>query len=1340
MWVGGARAWASYDPCSSIPGAALVSCRGSCIPRAQCYPAVRLDPCSHLGASGAGFTECHGGCVPRGRCAHMLKTSSFELNAYVGVPSALENRSLAGGALMLPPGALGAWNETAARLEAMSFFNLTSRRWEFNVSADEPSAPPPVTVCAIRWRGSYMPRRRRLRQHVMLPPPGTAYRPIRAIRQNVTVRTEVVSLLVRGVWSGAPPGSVEAAASIQPGLRAAHVLLSAMYPLPEAGRAPVREQRGVFRFCGRWGSALDEPVNATNATQGVIAQSRPDGTHERWLLDQIEEPEVLTEFTARVVGTVVDQSPGLNSSNCSNATKVNSTNVTACNTSALRRPTMPVIYEYDRTDAARCTVPIGDNASSDLLDVVVLAGPTRWAPIVPVHFTYMDSRPELSTAALMVSLACFVLHGAVFAGSIQFRRTIKAERAATPGWIKQTAFARQLKHDLHPVLSLRTVLHMLRTRWSLPAAIFPGPMAGDPFDFLQRLLVVISAVMAALGSTAALGSKWRHESCLAPCSAQCYSQTEVDSTATPLSWTIRTDRHEMWHRDQYQFGDCDEVCERRATVPVELPPVVIGGGVLCAQLTCSALSVLFRWLSEPYLEYLAPEHVESVTVRACRWFREWLPVAATFDFCGAVRRELGEICYMCWHRKPQKRIHTYTKRAFEGKMPVSMPHGDEKYGKEGIHSDTYQVGIRNFHKRLYPSSWTAAALPYGASAAVAIVCFGLATAGSSSAGRSCVVWSSAWLRCAATAAILQLMFVDPAIAVGRMLAADCLHVGRWKKVVPEVKQFTTEEISSLFEELDTDNSGVLERNEVLALCKKLESGLLGVQFSDDDLEGAWHEMDADGKGDVSLGEFLAWWNASGSGNLGSVGSAVTSVLDGSAVDPTGVGTVAVWQSKLVTALQEADEARVMRLRVQVIGCADLPPKDLDGRSDVYASLEMIGAFELMEEPLKRTVTLHNSRSDPCWPAGGQTLVFDTLEVPRELEVVVFDEDVASADDLIGTATISLEGKGLAKPSFGGGEHGKVYQESGWHALTDERGYPAGSIMLRIHWGARDLTAGKDQAAMEKEYRELDAGEQGQRDGDKGALLAIGDAMFDDPGEHEIEEWKPHEDQGVTVGVRGHACESVRQLVGARETLAFSMIRDVLNPFRTNLMTKKQRKRLNIVLTEFLARQSEAAHRGARDWLISAATAHVVPASTGGSDSSDDDGGESLPGSSESVTIDDDTASVRPGHRDRRLPAIAGGEAGQAAFRAGQAGGREPPPAKPRPGTAQRVRDMANSIQDDQGMHLVFREQAAAKLQLLRMLWEQNLITNTVASARQDKVLRELSTAGISPAGLGYRYI
>jgi hypothetical protein len=1358
-WLGGDRTFGGLDPCRSIPGRALVSCRGGCIPRAQCYALAPPEPCSMLGASGVAFAECHGGCVPRGRCAHALATPSFEISAYVGQPSSLENRSLAGGALMLPPGTLGVWNETAARLETMAVFNATSRAWELNASAAEPPAPPPVAVCAVRWHGHYMSRRRAMRQNITYPLPSGAYQPLQAQEQNVTVQTETVSLLVQGAWA-------QQAQALEPA--AAVLRLPAQQPLPEIGRAPVREQRAIFRYCGRWGPAVPDAANSTNSsaysysTTSLLAESVPL-SEEQWLLDELEQPEVVTTFTARPVAALV-----VNTSNCTNSTDLNSTNTTACNTTSPPPPPLaPAIY--DRSDAAHCRVPVGDSdsVSSELIDLAVLAGPTRWAPIVPLHFAYMISRPELSSMALLVSVCSFLLFAAALGGSVQFRRTVKAARAATPGWLKQTEYARVLKHDLHPVLSLHTVLHTLRTRWSLPAATFPGPVAGDPFDFSQRLLVVFSAAMAALGATAALGSPWRDESCLAPCSARCYSETEVAQTAAPLEWSIRSDRSEVWHRSEIQFGDCDEVCEREATVAVELPHSVIVGGVLCAQFTCSVLSVLFRWLSEPYIEYLAPEHVDSVTVRACRWFRDWLPVAASFDFCSAVRRELGEICHMCWHRKPQKRLHDYTKRAFEGKLAVSMEHGDEKYGKEGIHSDTYEVGIRTFHKRLYPSSWAAAMAPYGISAVIGLTCFGLAVVGSSAAGGGCVVWCEAWLQCAATAVVVQLVIVDPVIAVGRMLAADCLHLGRWKKVVPEVKEFSTEEIASLFEELDANHSGALERNEVLALCKKLESGLLGVQFSEDDLEGAWHEMDADGKGDVSLGEFLNWWSASGSGNLGSVGNAVTSVLDGSAVDPTGLGTVAVWQSKLETALEAADNGRVMRLRVQVVGCAGLPPKDLGGKNDVYASLEMIGAFEVMEEPVKRTITVTNGGAELRWPGKGHTLAFDTLELPRELEVVVFDEDVASADDLIGTVTVSLEGKGLDKPSYGGKDHAKVFQEQAWHALTDDRGYPAGSILLRIHWAARDLTAEADAADMEKEYLELDAEEQGQRDGDKGMLLAIGDEMFDDAGDHEIEEWKPHEDQGVVVGVRGHACESVRQLVGSREALAFGMISEVLNPFRTNRMTKKQRKRLNIVLTEFLSRQSETAHRGARDWLMNAASAHVAASvdtdsedddsdsdSGGGGGGGDGDGSDGegegegaardLPGSIVAPPSPGGEGAMRPGHRDRtRLPPISGGEAGQAAYRASSAMAalrREPPPAKPRPGTAQRTRDMANAVQVDGAKTIVYREQAAAKLQLLRMLWEENIISNAIASARQEKVLAELRTVGISPAGLGYRYI
>ena len=193
---------------------------------------------------------------------------------------------------------------------------------------------------------------------------------------------------------------------------------------------------------------------------------------------------------------------------------------------------------------------------------------------------------------------------------------------------------------------------------------------------------------------------------------------------------------------------------------------------------------------------------------------------------------------------------------------------------------------------------------------------------------------------------------------------------------------------------------------------------------------------------------------------------------------------------------------------------------------------------------------------------------------------------------------------------------------------------------------------------------------------------------------------------------------------------------MLNPFRTNTnrMNKKQRKRLNIVLTEFVERQSEAAHRGSRDWLINAASAHVkANAETDSEDSEDEEEEEEeedaggVPGST-GAGDDGEEDSARPGHRDRH-------HGHHIAKRT-----RDKPNARPRPGTARRVRDMANAVQADESLHLVFREQAAAKLQLLKSLYDESLISAAIASARQEKVFQEMEKAGVSYAGLGHRYL
>ena len=44
------------------------------------------------------------------------------------------------------------------------------------------------------------------------------------------------------------------------------------------------------------------------------------------------------------------------------------------------------------------------------------------------------------------------------------------------------------------------------------------------------------------------------------------------------------------------------------------------------------------------------------------------------------------------------------------------------------------------------------------------------------------------------------------------------------------------------------------------------------------------------------------------------------------------------------------------------------------------------------------------------------------------------------------------------------------------------------------------------------------------------------------------------------------------------------------------------------------------------------------------------------------------------------------------------------------------------------------------MELLRMLYDQRLITTDMAAARQAKIFKEMETAGVPHAGLGHRYL
>lgn len=70
-----------------------------------------------------------------------------------------------------------------------------------------------------------------------------------------------------------------------------------------------------------------------------------------------------------------------------------------------------------------------------------------------------------------------------------------------------------------------------------------------------------------------------------------------------------------------------------------------------------------------------------------------------------------------------------------------------------------------------------------------------------------------------------------------------------------LREATYEEIKDVFQAIDTDGNGFLDRTEVGEIAS-----VLGFPLSEEELSVAFDEMDENRNGRVSLDEFKAWWN------------------------------------------------------------------------------------------------------------------------------------------------------------------------------------------------------------------------------------------------------------------------------------------------------------------------------------------------------------------------------------------------------------------------------------------------------------------------------------------------
>jgi hypothetical protein len=1099
-----------------------------------------LGPCSLV----TGLVPCRDGCVPAGRCTLQVRAVSFGLAVYVG--TALRARSFGAGALVVPAGGLH-W-PTAANGSAAA--NSSS------------STAGPAHLCVVRWNDTYYPRAladpHRLDARVcsLAPAAPTAVPagqppcpqfPHHCEHQDVSRVAAVLSVRARH--------GVRLLAGATAELRLPGLANGTVLPPMEPARR--RTHRTEFQLC----VVRRHPSSSASANGTAEVQLRAAGSPASWRT----QPWLAQPPRSRPNAIGGCRFLGARWVECDDHCVPLSIGLCA--------------------PSADCTLSELPGTAVGGEHFSVLSGSTVFTPIAPQLVAYPAPRRRLGVSGLVIACALILLQLALGYWALWFRRVHKARWACQPEWLRQTAFARQFDYEHQPKLSCRGLCHSLRCRWlALGAALPFVRLTGDPFDTPQRLLVLVAGLATCLLVPMLNAKESKALVCAAPCTALCYfAPTDADATCGPT------------HPEAEMVGS--HLRDPRGLVIL---------AAFCAQLVSEVCAQNFRWHDHhSFLLFLQPEYVsDSLTRRACVRLRSWLPVAALCDMGFNCLRGCRHACLVVTRRKVDWQQAAYMAKARRGKLAVAVPKGTELYGVDGIRTSNAPLEFAPWSMTLR----VAYALPilWVMVSCVVVVAESTATSG------ACPVWVDACARIALQAALVQLLGLDLAAVVLRTVVADVLHQSRWRRVVPQkaVPEAEVErQIQNIFEELDRNDNGVLERCEVAVLLKRLQ-GPLGKRFDRHDLDDAMREMDADGRGGVSLAEFQVWWKLTGSQAQGALRTALSKIVTGQAFDPRGSATVAVWQKQLEAALDDADVSRQMRMRLRLLACRDLPSSDgAFGCNDVYVVCEMFGAREFDPAPHKkphrsirehmieiytqanprklkdvdalleewrgeerrllnlirekygihdpwhrgasrRTPTLCNAGNDPVWTPPA-LLVFDTLEEPSAVHLEIFDEDDSSSDDFLGACTLELTGK-LRRQSFAVGSN-VSYQSEQWLPLHDRRGKPAGEVRekavihdasqqhvwlccrfhccheyprlcvcvqvrVEIHWAPRELTAQRDTAEIEAASR---AWAQQRAGGGRAAQLhALGDALFDDPGQHEVAEWKPHEEQGTQVGVQG----------------------------------------------------------------------------------------------------------------------------------------------------------------------------------------------------------------------------
>jgi len=151
-----------------------------------------------------------------------------------------------------------------------------------------------------------------------------------------------------------------------------------------------------------------------------------------------------------------------------------------------------------------------------------------------------------------------------------------------------------------------------------------------------------------------------------------------------------------------------------------------------------------------------------------------------------------------------------------------------------------------------------------------------------------------------------------------------------------------------------------------------------------------------------------------------------------------------WDASLLLEgkLPPPGSSALWHLTVDLLECDGLPRMDFSEPNDPYVEISVDGAKERMH----RSTTIYGGGGSPKWlpdiESPGERMLFELMEPPPSIGLVVYDEDKNTKDDLVGDNLIEL-GKELL---------GQAWGETKVVTLTDRKGHVRGTIKLKISWG------------------------------------------------------------------------------------------------------------------------------------------------------------------------------------------------------------------------------------------------------------------------------------------------